>query len=74
MALICQDAIPRRLVITSSRIVPGIARSPAKWGTAERVRWLRLAASMFDVLYERDDTLVAIEVKTSVERSDGETG
>ncbi len=46
----------------------------AEWGTAERVRWLRLAASMFDVLYDRPDTLVAIEIRTVVEGSDGETG
>jgi hypothetical protein len=53
------------------QLIEGLFRElpepPAEWGTAERVRWLRLAASMFDVLYERQDTAVAIEVKTSVE-------
>ena len=73
--------MPRRHAATARHhLLDGLFQElpdpPAKRGTAERVRWLRLAASMFDVLYERDDTLVAIEVKikTSVERSDGETG
>jgi hypothetical protein len=35
-----------------------------KWTAAEQARWLRLAASMFDVLYETDDKIVVIEVKT----------
>jgi hypothetical protein len=36
-----------------------------RWTAAERARWLRLAASMFDVLYIADDKVVAlIEVKT----------
>jgi hypothetical protein len=40
----------------------------AKWTAAERARWLRLAASMFDVLYISDDKIVvAIEVKASPE-------
>jgi hypothetical protein len=38
----------------------------AKWTAAEQVRWLRLAASMFDVLYiTDDDKIVVIEVKTA---------
>jgi hypothetical protein len=39
----------------------------AKWTVAEQARWLRLAASMFDVLYITDDKIVVIEVKTTPE-------
>jgi hypothetical protein len=41
------------------------------WGATERVRWLRLAASMFDVLYVADDKLVIIEVRATKEGADG---
>jgi hypothetical protein len=37
----------------------------AKWTAAEQARWLRLAASMFDVLYISDDKIVVIDVKTA---------
>jgi hypothetical protein len=45
----------------------------SKWTPAERVRWLRLAASAFDVLYVADDKLVVIEIKALKEGEDGET-
>jgi hypothetical protein len=44
----------------------------AKWGAAERVRWLRLAASMFDVLYTTEDgKAFVVEVKTTRDNTDG---
>jgi hypothetical protein len=39
----------------------------AKWTAAEQARWLRLAASMFDVIYLTDGKIVAIEVKDAPE-------
>ena len=43
----------------------------SKWSAAERARWLRLAATMFDVLYIADDNVVLIEVKTVAEEIRG---
>jgi|SRR5271166_1209356 len=40
----------------------------SQWGAAEQARWLRLAASMFDVLYVNDDgRIVIIDVKKAPE-------
>jgi len=44
----------------------------SEWSFAERSRWLRLAASMFDVLYTaKDNKVFVIEVKTVEDQTDG---
>jgi len=42
-----------------------------KWGAAECVKWLRLAASMFDVLYSADVDAFAIIARAIRENEDG---
>jgi hypothetical protein len=45
-----------------------------KWGTTERARWLRLAASVFDVLYPADDgKTFIIDVRALREDVDGKS-
>jgi hypothetical protein len=45
----------------------------AKWTASQQARWLRLAASMFDVLYVTDDKIVVIEVKTAPDAKNAKT-
>jgi hypothetical protein len=48
------------------KLIEGLFQElPEPWTAVEKARWLRLAASVFDVLYETDDKIVTVEVKTA---------